>query len=428
MRFFRRAELFAIILALILLVPAKSRASGAHVLVLRPQSPDSWLVDEYVDCAFAADYPVSTGSGLTEIAPALTDAAGDNEGCITPISAREQPLIVFAAEDVGGLEDRIALSLQKRKAVEIDSEIRRQILKGLFQPPLWPYLAASEIPGGGINLDRAARLPYENEEQFPVTVFAEPESIGSWNVAGTGNDKVFLSRGGDSEAGSNEGIHIQYLYNCRIEDAVAGIPAGASISAVYVLDGPGYAALDVPAVVISTEELTGLAIDPTSPRPNSGRISEVRINDEAGSLARFIVAAARGAGPRPANWTVWAGPVTVDFSSDSGLETGRHLSETGLLIALLACWLGFGLVIVFGNMLTRFTVFSPLTLLGLAMCIYPLFAAACLLTAGFWGMGFVPSAVLAAGLLGVEGRRTSAFWTILAASVVTTLISAAFSG
>jgi len=95
----------------------------------------------------------------------------------------------------------------------------------------------------------------------------------------------------------------------------------------------------------------------------------------------------------------------------------------GIFLSIIICWFVFGVSILTGNWIYRFNDLGNSVLLVRALAYYPLFLMISLLASGFWGLGFIPSAVLMARFLAPEGRRVRAASIIMASSFIVMFVS-----
>ena len=401
-------------------------AGGVHVVIIEPQAPDSWLVREFIDNSLIERISTPIDSGTRLLKPGIQFPGTSPARIETFLVAREKPLIVFASEDLDKLEGRITGAEQSVEGIELENELRRQILKALFQVPFWPYLAASEIPSRGIDLERTTRLPYLREENFPAASFAGDGRFPSWEVIESTNQGVRLRNAGGSGAGS--GLVLEYIVQGSLRDAYIDEPASATICALYILDNSPWQISGAPAISIPAKELIALIGDVTVPPEEGVRTSAVHIVDSEGMLGRYLVVPSPDSRYSSLSWIQTAAPLeSRQGAGEVKTAAGREWSSGGFGLALVACWVAFGIAVVIGNLIYRFASLSWLALVGSGMAVYPLYLLLSLLTSGLWGMGFMPGAAVAARFIAPEGRRVAAFGSILAASFLVALLSSLIS-
>jgi len=117
-------------------------------------------------------------------------------------------------------------------------------------------------------------------------------------------------------------------------------------------------------------------------------------------------------------------PITLKRSENSPYPQASSIMQPGEVI-IRACllWALFGLLVALGNLLYRFSVRSFGSLFAVAFILYPVIALASLLTIGYWGIGFVPAAVLSARFISIDGKRLAASGVLTGAVFIITIFS-----
>ena len=406
-----RTFAFALVLAAVPILPARA-AGGVQVVVIEPHSPGVWIAHEFVDNAIVKDSVETQEMGGSMLLSAI-ECPDETPGGVSIVSARSVPLVVFAAEHVDASEERLAEAARAREAAELESEMRRQLLDGFFQVPFWPYLAASELPLRGIDLERAYRLPHERREFFPAAAYAGTGSVPRWRVIGISDHGVALEESGSD--GEGEGISIEYHLEVDPLECSVCLRRAASVSVLYVGDDRGRVlsgaeALEVPVV----ELLAPLDFISNDSEPVV-RYAVTRTEDEVGVLGRYLAAPPASEGLWQARWVTSAREDTF-----SPQPTGPSVD---LPIVVVLCWFAFGLALLCANALYRFASIGTPQFLACALASYPLYLALSFLACGLWGMGFIPASAALARLFAPEGKRLAAFGSVLAASFFAALVS-----
>jgi hypothetical protein len=372
------------------------------VVVAEPQGENLWLVREFIDDSLIGNaIGTADGRGMVRASAEPVDGAAT----VSLLAAHIEPVIVFANECVDPLEERLAASERNRISAEMQGELGRQLVGGLFQVPLWPLLAASEIPLRRLDVQRAYSLPAWRESYFPAISFVAVGDVPGWIVEGISAQGATVAEARGSGEGS--GLVLESLVEGGIADLRFRVIPGADTYALYVADGgawqPGGRDLPLEGSWELLRALEGRSL--VSPEV-SGR-SEMRIADSGGTLVRYLAALPGSEPPTDVFWeaTAFAGP------SAEKPPVGRP----GTLAAILLCWLAFGLMVALGDRIHRFSDYGFGALAGRSVAVYPVWLLVALLASGLWGLGFIPASVLVSGLLAADGRRMRAFVVVLAA-------------
>jgi hypothetical protein len=409
-------------------IPAPAFASGVHIVVVKPQTQNSWLIDEYIDDSLIPGLSEEIDLQTRSLKIGMKPIASDSSESITILRAHSEHLFVFVSENLEGLESRIALSEQEFERKQLDDELRQQILRAFYQIPVWPYLAASEVPGKAIDMKRVDVLPYNIEDSFPATIFTGTGEYKEWEVIDTGKDGTRLRQMDASGEGS--GIVLEYILTGSLDLFEFDIPRQASISALYILDNGEWSISGAQSRSIQASELIGMAGSKEALSDDSGliKMSSVFIHDRQGWTSRFLTAPQIYNSGVPIAWAPNGQTVTEGrTSSGQSLGTLEKLPPSKFALAMITCWIIFGLAIAFANWLYKFSSIPASVMIGYSVAVYPLFLLTSLLTGGLWGMGFIPAAALGSRIIASEGRRIAGFGSILGACFLVMLISSLFS-
>lgn len=376
------------------------QSDGIRIIVINAQGEDSWMVSEFIDNAILDGIADATGDYTLEISPSLV-TSGDTT--LSIIAARSQPLLVFTVEHVNAMEERIVNSERARIKDELERELSGQIVSGLFQAPLWPYLAATEIPLRRIDIQRGWRLQDYRAGSFPATSYAATGDVNQWEGRGMTSQTATVVKSADGGVGS--GLAIEYLVNGRMTDLHLATDGYSGLYALYVDNG----ARIVPEMqfsAIDADKFMGALENPGSADIEGSLVSVLEMVDGQGHIARMLVIPGSG------------GPGRISFESAVATEMQESPSSPaiGTISAVLTCWIGFGILVLVGNWLFRFSNLQPVHLVSRAIALYPLFILLAMLTAGIWGMGFVIASAGLSRFIAPEGRRLAATGVVLAAS------------
>ncbi len=384
---------------------------GVQITVIERQSGNEWFVRDFIDNSIVRNavkpvendrlfLPVRLVSDIDSRLPVIIQAA------------RTQPLILFSGEFLDPMEERLAQSGRDYLAGQLERDFNRQVIGGLFQVPLWPYLAASEIPVRGIDIERECRLPDWREEFFPVATFAGTGGFKAWNIVEIVDGGAIIEETGQS--GEGEGVYFEYYFQCDLDELAIITSDGADIAALYIDDTSDWGFDDsIDSIEIPSSELFGLIKSSADSVKEKKYISRNRIIDSEGAIGRFLVA-----GHEPGTSLI-----QLESGEPGVPEIPSHVASPGILGGIIINWIAFGILILIGNWLFPFTESGWLWLLGRSIAIYPLYLLLCLLTSGFWGLGFIPAAVAVSRFLAVDGRRMAATGVILSTCFGVMLIS-----
>lgn len=401
---------FFLLLTLLVLIPdsAAFAEGGMHIVVIEPNADSTWSIIEFVDNSLIQE---TTGE-IQEI-PANIGSAGGESGTVEVMSAKSQPLILFFNEILMNLEERIIAFGRAQIEARLRVEAKREIVGGLFQVPAWPYIAVSEVPTKLIEIDWYFRLDDWRRYQFPAANYAGKGDFHGWQVQNTVEQGFYIYD--SEEPGEGKGIVINYIYRGDIEDLIIPVPKSAHISAIYLTGD--YSLVPPVTEIIMTEpwEILGPVDEYTTNFNANGLLSAIRTSDSGESLGRFIFVPV---GDPLQSELVWTCKVDPEPNLMIYPGAGPDLSNT-----IFLCWFLFGVSVLTGNWIYRFSNSGSLELLVRAIVAYPLFLFTSLLAAGFWGLGFIPSAVLIARFISPEGKRLAASGVVIASSFVVMFIS-----
>lgn len=382
-------------------------SDGIRILVLTGQSENSWIVSEFIDNAILDSISTKTGEAVLEIPPAL-NATGDTS--ISTIAARSQPLLVFSVEHLTSLEERLIETKRAQVESELQRELVRQVVKGLFQVPLWPYLAATEIPLRRIDIQRSWRLPDYRPGSFTATSYAATGDVDRWAVLEMQPGMITIER--SRETGVGAGISLDYIVEGSLSDLHLTPDNYPELYAVYVDNGARFTA-DMQFLAVDVDKFIGVLENPEPAEVDGSLVSTLEADDQQGHIARMLI--------KPGSDST--GRISVEPAVATELPEIKSGPVIGTIGAVLICWIGFGILVLVGNLLFPFSSLRPVHLIAKAVALYPLYILLSMLTAGIWGMGFVIASVCISRFLAPEGRRLAATGVALAASFGITLIS-----
>ncbi len=393
-----------------------AQADGIHLVVIQPQDEETWLVHEFIDNSVVGKLIQQNENSdlILEPSVGLEGAAED----VTVLSVQTQPSIVYIANYVEPLENRLAAAGQALEAIILERHYRTQVMGGLFGVPFWPFLAASEVPVRGIDLGRSHRLPHWRESLFPAAVYVGEGDVPDWEIVGFDGKRALVRETGQD--GSGAGIVFDYFMAGSFEGAGVRLATNAEVAALYASNTHEWVVSRQDAVHVSHAELIS-ALDKTASNSSDVvKCTALAIHDQDGSLGRYLLARAPVGEPCRVAWELTNVPV----------EGSEQVGLYGMVLplAIVACWLLFGLVIIAGNWLYRFTSLPTMVLLTRSLAAYPLYLAVSFLLAGLWGMGFVPAGILVARIISAEGGRLPAFGTVLASSFLVAIVSRFIGG
>lgn len=381
---------------------------GMHIVVIQPNADNTWSIIEFVDNSLIEQ---TTGE-IQEIPSNIGSAGGDSE-TVEVLSAKSQPLILFFNEILSDLEDRIMVFGRGQVEASLRKEAEREMIEGLFQVPAWPYIAVSEVPTKQIEIDWFSSLDDWRRNQFPAANYAGEGDFHGWQVLNSVEHGFYIYD--SEEPGEGKGIVINYTYHGDIEDLIIAVPESVHISAIYLTGD--YSLIPPVKEIMMTEpwEILGPVDEYTTNFNTNGLLSTIRISDSGESLGRFIFVPV---GDRLHGDPVWTCKLDPEPNLMKYPGAGLDLSNT-----IFICWFIFGVSVLTGNWIYRFSNSGSLELLVRSIVAYPLFLLTSLLAAGFWGLGFIPSAVLIARFISPEGKRLAASGVIIASSFVVMFMS-----
>jgi hypothetical protein len=420
---------FVVILGLLAMAAAVSPAiasGGVHILVIKEQTEGSWLVEEYIDNSLIDQGSVVDGD-LQLIKPGVVLTSEASSESITILRARSEYLFVFTSDNLERLESRISQVEQDVEKIKLEDELRQQLLKAMFQIPVWPFLAASEVPGKAIDIKREDVLPYSRDDFFPVALFAGVGDVSGWDVVGFDQDGAKLKR--SNNVGEGSGILFEYILKGSLGNIEITTSGDSTIEALYIQNNTDWQITGSKSMPVSTKELVGLAGSKAATVSEKIlKISSVRIQDKAGWVERYLAYPSIASLTGPLRWSQKSDLITAGTtSSGETLSFSAKLPAWKFSVAMICCWVAFGLVVIIANWLYRFSSSNPVHLLTVSMVVYFPFLLISLLAGGLWGLGFIPAAALGSRFISDEGRRISGFGAILGASFILLMLSALFS-
>jgi len=399
----RRLFPLASLVLLILLIPGKAisawKISGVHIVSIQSISESQYHVKEFIDFGVLGE----DGSNETIVHPALGGG-----GSVEYLSASVEPLLVFYAGAVDGLEQSIISHAREIDAISMKNEVNRQVLGGLFQIPIWPYLAASEIPLKAADVSRFHQLQYEMDEHFPATNFATVGNFEGYRVEKANGNSVTLLKVDSS--GEGLGLVLDYTFTAVESASEIQIHPGAKIGVVYSDSGDVWlpAAAGSNFAGAGTVKLLGYLDEESTFDIDSPIHSSTVIQESGRILSRQIIVSGPGVPIpilRPSEGE-WAEP-------KSGMKAPfpTQIAAIGILVI-------FAAALVVLNLMFRFSEhgISQLFLRGVA--IYPVYLLGSLLLSGFSGMGFIPTAAGLSRFISNPGKRLAGTSAILGASFV----------
>jgi hypothetical protein len=382
-----------------------------RIVVISRIDADSWLVSEFLDNGiigrYSGSYPTANG---TLIVPGLEPGVS---GDITMISAAPVPLLIFESEHVLPLEDRLVSQGRQRVGEELETEITTQVVRGLFQVPFWPYLAATEIPTKRIDIERQQRLPDWRETAFPPMDFAATGSVYGWDVNEMSDDEVSVVE--TQDPGEGNGIALEYIYDGDPGDGSIKLSGTDGIVAVYLADDLELGGTSLANKLWNSDELLALIDEGTGFDAEIFNWSRDRVTDDVGSLSRFLVIP-----PATSDYSV----VSLSYAADTRtLSTGTENRPLPGGIIIFSLWLTFGLLVALGNLVYRFSSLPFHDVLVRTIAVYPAYLLVSMLLSGLWGLGFIPAALVVSRSISGEGERLKALGVVLIISFIILFIS-----
>jgi len=393
------------------LLPLSARASdGIRIMVIREQEDDSWLVSEFIDNSILDDMARDPEGNVISISPGLSPKS-DSPASTSVISGRSRPLVVFAGEHVNPLEERLVESGRAQIERELDRELTRQVVSGLFQVPFWPYLAASEIPMRRVDIQRGWRLHEYRPGSFSAAAYASTGDVGRWDVSEMTSNGILIEK--IEGSGEGLGISMEYIASGEMSDFHFIPDAYSGVFALYIDNGAGFVIDGMRFSEVDVDKISGALENPLAAATDGALVSAMETNDEHGHTARMLLI--------PGGLREGA----ISFINTSGTdapETARGIG-IGMAGSVIICWISFGLLVLAGHWFFPFSGFAPLELVSRAIAVYPLYLLIAMLTAGIWGMGFIIGAAGVSRFIAPEGRRQAAMGVVLAASFGIAVIS-----
>jgi len=396
---------------LILLVHCVAHADGIHVVVIEQYGDDLWLAHEFIDYAIVSKLAFENEDGSFALEPSIVFHDDIDSGKVDLINAESQALMLFVSENVAVPENRILSAQQESIADEIESETNRQIIRGLFAVPFWPFLAASEVPFRRVELERLQFVQHRRDAVLPVEIYGSTSFVDGWEVSFIDSSRAYLER--SEPSGDVSGIKLDYFINSDLPGAEIAFSGSPEILALYTVDNGGWEIRDLPYEKVSVAELVGLSTGWSKDRPEKTLVSIDRVSDSDGNLTRYAMMPGKD----------------KDVVGIAWKETGETFFEPvaakkiNVVAVALACWLLFGFLFVIFNLLFRFADNRPHELMIKSMAIYPIYILASFLLVGFWGLGFIAGAMLSARFISSGGRIFLTFCAVLASSFAVAVIS-----
>jgi len=385
---------------------------GVHLIYIKPQAEGFLLVREFIDNALLGDL-VEERDGRFFLPASLSSGAGS----AIPVSVLDcgpGPLLVFTNQHIDPLEERIANNRRLEQENELRREVERQVIGALFQVPIWPYLVASEVPMGRVDLERVYRLSDWRESFFPAATYAATGRVPEWDVTENTGRGIELEIIPGSAEGS--GIVMEYILEGQIDELSFGVAGNALVAGLYIEDyESGWGITGLPSGEITSYELLG-AIDDASALDFEDIQYSLDFVKEGGIVLSRVILSDFNVGNGERVWLSLSGSGEIPASEpDKG--------NTSLLLHVIAFWLLFGLLTVVGNYIYRFTNNPPAWLFLRSIAVFPLYLLVSLLTSGLWGMGFIPAMALISRYIADEGRLTGAFGVLIGVSFLLLFIS-----
>jgi len=335
---------------------------------------------------------------------------------INLLTAEEQPLLVYTAQNCEPTEEKLLESIRDQLSGEASDELAQQLAGGIFRIPLWSYLAVSEFSVGNLETERSYRIQDYRKVYFPASSFAGRGNVGVWHSVQFDRPGAFVEAvQGDGEG---SGIVLEYLLEGKPEDISFNLDKFASAWVLYSDNNAGWSVAgknvkrsDSVSVINRIES----AVEEVEENDKSTYYSEEGYFEDGSGAVRILIAPGTGE--------------DVDSVNIQGTGSGIIPSEepqsgtVGVLWRVLGVWALFGIFVAVGNLMYRFSegAFIPVVLKG--MLLYPLIAVSSMLTMGYWGLGFLPAAVLSARLLASDGKFLAATGVFIGSVFLITLVS-----
>ncbi|MCX6645178.1 MAG: hypothetical protein NTY09_02295 [bacterium] len=397
-------------MAILLLPQHKAFAEGGvHIVVMEQKGVSDWDISEFIDNSLIG--PVDTG--IRDV-PSYIFVKDGMEGALSVESVDSRPLVVFASGQLANVEDRINQYYMDQVGWRLQNDSEKEILGGLFQIPMWLFVAASEVSTSQIEAGWHETINDARRYQFPAANYAGTGDFEGWDVLNTAEYGFYLNESG--EPGEGNGVAIFYHYRGDLKNLEITVPESAHLSVVYLMGEYELILPEVSSMAVEPWEILGPPDEiPEEGYHVAGLISSIRLSDGTGILERGIFMPVRGGNPGQGSW---------QFVWQSGISKGTdNRYRPGIFLSIIICWLVFGVSVLIGNWIYSFNDLGSSVLLVRMLAYYPLFLMVSLLASGFWGLGFIPSAVLMARFLAPEGRRLRAASVIMASSFIVMFVS-----
>lgn len=405
----RAVQLLTAILSVILLLPGRVGAygsDGVHIVVLEDAGDSAYEVSEFIDnglisCVF------STVPGEASVISGSLKSENDDKFSASILSAESKPLVVFMAEHVEDFEEAIIRFTTSERERKLRQEYTNQLLGGIFQVPLWPYLAVSEIPLMGIDVTRGYALPYERSEQFPSVNYLRGSDGITFETGHIADNRVEVYAAG----GAGEGRGVVLRYNLIAEPEQLEISPFSNDGVLVIYSNTGLKWV-VPGnfTEIGMSEMVNLLDGETVLDAEKGYISQVEVGLDSDALTRAVIY--QGAE---------ISGVFKPETAESQVK-GQEVSAITPIILIMVVWMIFAVLLTVINYIFKFSVHNAVALTLRGLAVYPLYLAGSLFFSGFLGMGYLPAAVLASRFISRDGRRIAATGAVLGASLIVTLI------
>lgn len=398
-------------LALLPLFPYRAYGEGVHIISLSQQGENSWLVREFMDNSIldAWSQDISTNRIYPRIS--LADSITDRE--INLLTAEEQPLLVFTAQNCEPTEEKLLENIQDQLGGEASDERARQLAGGIFRIPAWPYLAVSEFSVGNLETERTYRIQDYRKVYFPASSFAGRGNVGVWHAVQLDQAGAFVEAvQGDGEG---SGMVLEYLLEGNPEDLSFELDKFASAWVLYSDNNVGWAVTGKNVKQSDSVSVINRIESAVDENDKSTYYSEEQYFEDGSGAVRILIAPGTG---QDVDSVIIQGTGAEIFPSEK-----QQSDAGGVLWRVLGVWVLFGIFVAVGNLMYGISegTFIPVVLKG--MLLYPLIVVSSMLTMGYWGLGFLPAAVLSARLLALDGKCLAAMGVFIGSVFLITLVS-----
>jgi len=383
-----------------------AHADGVHLVRIESMDGGMWQVSEYLDNSLLEAQPGDNSTDAVILRPALT--AGNNEPVI--VSAGSEPLVTYFNTHISALEERLADDYVNTEKIKLDRESSEQLVSILFRIPAWPYIATTELPFGLVDFSVRTGVEYERKSSFPAANYSGSMNVSSWEVMHyDGNTAELAEVEGD---GTGRGIVLEYIINTGLTELGFDYRDSATISALYIVAENPWSFSNT-GRQLSSWQLLGYLDEASAELPSDMVYASDLISNGGSVVGRHLVT---GETDEPLRLV---GSDAATLENDGITDPGSI--NTSLVI--VACWISFSLLIVLMNFLFKFSRFDTIELAIRSLLIYPLFLFMSLITAGFWGLGFIPAAIFVQRLISVKGSELYASSAVIAGCFIVMFIS-----